>query len=239
MAWYILTETTNRKIAGLAYPQGESVPTEVPYSITIYSNYLRSPAPEDIFVPKFKLRYRAKLTDLTSVAMFNFPTQSIISEKLLSLLKNFQSPRCQAFPTSVIDKKGIEHAYNVFMQNAPQFHAADYSRSVFARIAGMKDNGYEYIFEEFQAAGYEEVKQQKGRAASALYIREDIKWDFFLLAGPPFLWMVNEKVAEALKAANITGLCLIPFQPGDDFVNDDIVSKALRIEQSDQDGFRQ
>lgn len=230
MTWYILTETANRKVMGMASPQVEATVTEVPYSIAIYDGYLRSPAPENLFVPEFKLRYRGKLTDLVSVAMFAFPTHSIISEKFISVLKNFHSPPFQAFPTSVFDREGMEHPYFVLMQNAPQFHATDYARSVFSRIAGMKDNGYEYIYEYFQAADYEALRLLKGRAASALYIREDIEWDFFLLAAPPFLWMVNEKVAEALRAANITGICLIPFQQGDDFVNDDLVSKAMRAE---------
>ncbi len=230
MSWYILTETVNRKVAGMTYPQVESEAIEVPYSITIYSDYTLSPAPEDIFVPKFKLRYRAKLTDLTSVAMFSFPIHSIISTKFISVLKNFHSPPYQAFPTSVFDKKGIEHPYFVFMQNAPQFHAADYERSVFSKIAGMKDNGYEYIFEDFQASDYEEVRLLKGRGASALYIKEDIEWDFFLLAAPPFLWLVNERVAEALRVAKITGICLVPFQQGEDFVHEMLFTKAQRIE---------
>ncbi len=116
------------------------------------------------------------------------------------------------------------------MQNAPQFHVADYERSVFSRIAGMKDNGYEYIYEDFQASDYEEVRLLKGRWASALYIKEDIEWDFFLLAGPPFLWMARDYVVQALQEAGITGICYIPFQQGDDFVNDDLVSKAMRVE---------
>ncbi len=230
MNWYILSETTNFKIAGTAVPHTEALPTDKPYSISIYGEYYRRPAPSDLFIPKFKLRYRAKLIDLTNVGFLGFPTQSIISEKFLSVLKNFYSPPYQAFPTSVFDRKGIEHPYFVFMQNAPQFHATDYTRSVFSRIAGMKKNGYEYIFEDFQASGFEEVLQQKGVDASALYIKEDIEWDFFLLAAPPFLWMVNEKVADALRAAQITGICLIPFQQGDDFVHERLFAKAQRIE---------
>ncbi len=230
MSWYILTKTTNYKIAGTDVPQTEAMPTDKPYSISVYNDYLRSPAPKNLFVPKFKLRYRAKLTDLMSVGFLGFPTHTIISENFLSVLKSFQSPPYQAFPTSVFDKKGIEHPYFVFMQNAPQFHAADYARSVFSRIAGMKENGYEYIFEDFKASGFEEVLQQKGVDASALYIKEDIEWDFFLLAAPPFLWMVNEKVADAIRAAQITGICLIPFQQGDDFVHERLFAKAQRIE---------
>ncbi len=228
MNWYILVETTNFKIAGTDVPQTEVLPSNKPYPN--YSDYYSKPAPSDLFVPKLKLRYRARFTDLTSAAIFNFPTHSIISEKFFHVLKNFQSPPFQVFPTIVIDKKGIEHPYFLFMQNAPQFHATDYSRSVFSRIVGMKDNGYEHIYEDFQTFGFEEVLQQKGVDASALYIKEDIEWDFFLLAAPPFLWMVNEKVAEALRAANITGICLIPFQQGDDFVHERLFAKAKRIE---------
>ncbi|MBX2929422.1 MAG: hypothetical protein KF852_16445 [Saprospiraceae bacterium] len=230
MNWYIIAKTTNYQIAGTAVPQTEALPTDKPYSISVYNDYKRSPAPENLFVPKFKLRYRAKLIDLTNVGFLGFPTQSIISENFLSVLKNFHSPPYQAFPTSVFDRKGIEHPYFVFMQNAPQFHVTDYARSVFSRIAGMKENGYEYIFEDFQASGFDEVLQLKGVDASALYIKEDIEWDFFLLAAPPFLWMVNEKVAEALRTANITGICLIPFQQGDDFVYERLFAKAQRIE---------
>lgn len=231
MKWYILAKTTNFKIAGTDVPQTENLPTDKPYSISIYGDYYRSPAPNDLFIPKFKLRYRAKLTDLTSAAIFGFPTQSIISENFLSVLKNFQSPPYQAFPTSVFDKKGIEHPYYVFMQNLPQFHLTDYTLSVFSRRHSELNYNYPpHQYEDFKAISFEDVVARKGFGASALYIKEDIEWDFFLLAAPPFLWMVNEKVADALRAANITGICLIPFQQGDDFVNDDIISKAQRVE---------
>lgn len=82
MNWYILAKTTNFKIAGTAVPQTENLPTDKPYSISIYGDYYRSPAPHDLFIPKFKLRHRAKLTDLTGAAIFGFPTNP-------SFLKNF------------------------------------------------------------------------------------------------------------------------------------------------------
>lgn len=94
----------------------------------------------------------------------------------------------------------------------------------------IKENGFEYVHEDFKANNFEDMRDRKGIGAVKLYIKDDIQWDFFMLGNTPFLWMVNEKVAEALRAANITGICLIPFQQGDDFVNDDLVSKAMRAE---------
>jgi len=42
--------------------------------------------------------------------------------------------------------------------------------------------------------------------------------------------MVNEKAADALREAKITGICLIPFHQGENFVDDNIISKAQRVE---------
>jgi hypothetical protein len=229
MNWYILSKTTNFKVAGTDVPQTEALATDKPFPLAVYNKYLRSPAPKNLFIPKFKLRYRAKLTDLTSVGFLSFPTQPIISEKFFHALKGFKSPEFQAFPTKVIDKKGVEHPYYVLMQNSPQFGIVDYGRSRFSRIAEIRD-GYKYVFEDFQASDFEDVLNQKGVDARALYIQDDIGWDFFILAGPPFLWMVNEPVAQALQSSKITGICLVPFQQGEDFIDERLFNKAQRVE---------
>lgn len=94
----------------------------------------------------------------------------------------------------------------------------------------VKNESGQYVHENFQATSYEEVRSQKGTDAYSLYLRENIEWDSFILAGPPSLWMVNQKVADALHEAKITGICLIPFHQGENFVDDNIVLKAERVE---------
>ena len=162
--------------------------------------------------------------NMTNVSM-------LISEKLLSHLNNFASPPQKVFSTRIIDIRGEVHSYFLLLQNA-QFDIIDYERSVFCTIKGQRFQHDRYVYEceEFKAADFEDHKNRGGAGPISLFIKKDIPFDFFLLAGPPFFWMVNEKIADALRAANITGICLVPFQQGDDFVNDDLVSKAMRAE---------
>lgn len=203
---------------------------ETPYRDDI-AKFLYEPIPEDIKVPNFKLEYRAKLTDLIKHGGSFSTAFLLLSQRLMETLIPFQIPAYRVFPTCVMDRKNNSHPYFMLMQNG-QFDIVDYSRSIFRGIKEMikKENGFEYVYEDFKANNFEDRRERKGIGAVELYLKEDIQWDFFLLGNAPFLWMVNEKVAEALRVAKITGICLIPFQQGDDFVNDDLVSKAMRVE---------
>ncbi|MFM9947164.1 MAG: hypothetical protein ACKV1O_04430 [Saprospiraceae bacterium] len=227
MNWYLVSYTTSHKIAGSVVPQADVLwSPETPF--VDLSPYLHNPVPHQLKIPTIKLKYRAKLTDLISANLENLPAYTIISKKFFQLLLNFHTPRFQSFEMAAIDKKNIHHPYHFFMQNSPQYDLADYSRSVFSRM--VKNESGQYVHENFQATSYEEVRSQKGTHAYSLYLRENIEWDSFILAGPPSLWMVNQKVADALREAKITGICLIPFHQGENFVDDDIVSKAQRVE---------
>ncbi|NRA51869.1 MAG: hypothetical protein HRU12_22310, partial [Phaeodactylibacter sp.] len=64
--------------------------------------------------------------------------------------------------------------------------------------------------------------------ARALYLNDDIGWDYFVLAGPPFLWLARDYVVAALEEAHISGICYIPLNQGDDFVIDGIANKTIR-----------
>ncbi len=231
MKYYILRHSMSSRVMGSALIQAHGVySNEVPYRDDI-TKYLYETIPEDIQVPNFKMEYRARLTDLIKHGGSFTSAFLLISQKLLEILTPFHTPKYSVFPTYVIDRKNNSHPYYMLMQNG-QFDIVDYDRSVFRGIKEMviKENGFEYVYEDFRAKNFEDQRDRKGIGSVALYIKEDIEWDFFLLAAPLFLWMVNEKVAEALRAVNITGICLIPFQQGDDFVNDDLVSKAMRAE---------
>ncbi len=205
MTWFVLTPTANFKIKGTAVPQAEANLSDFKFSISTIGDYLRKPAPDSFEVPNLRLRFRAKLTDLMSAAFVVFPTHSLISKKMIECISDFKSPPCQLFNTLLIDRKNMAHPFSFLMQNSPQFDITDYDRSVFSRISGIRSDGL-YLYEDFQAANFEDVLAKKGVAARALYMKENVNWDFFILAGQPFLWMVNEKVADALYQAKITGI---------------------------------
>jgi len=227
MKWYILTNTNNLAERGKVDVQANSLNSvEIPYRDDL-ARYFYEPVPDDLKIPPFKLEYRAKLTDW--VLQVSYSPWRLLSKKFIECINGANTPTCKLFSTKLIDRKGNEYPYFIPIQNG-QFDIVDYTNSVFRRPVKLKANGYEYEYEDFKATSFEDVRNQRGIGPSALYLKEPIQWDSFLLGELPFPWMVNEKVADALRAANITGICLIPFQQGDDFVNDDIISKAQRVE---------
>lgn len=229
MQWYILSESTNPDVIGNAFPRLEEMFSAAnPYEDYV-TRYIYEPLPAKLAVPNYRMLHRAKLTDWMSSNMTN--VSMLISEKFLNCLSAFVAPPQKVFSTRIFDKKGDVHSYFLLLQNA-MFDIIDYERSIFCTIKGqyLQHDRYVYECDEFKAADFEDHKNRGGAGPISLFMKEDIPFDYFLLATPPFFWMVNEKVAEALRAAHITGICLIPFRQGDDFVNDDLVSKAMRAE---------
>jgi len=225
MNWYIIFRTLDRDKIGKADNQSSAM------RLFESAKYIYEPVPMDLKPPQFKLHHHAKLTDLVQSLMTS-DYHPLISTKFLDCLRSFKTvPTSCALPTMLIDKKGEELPYYVYVQQA-DFNAVDYLRSVFCKPAGFNEKWIP-IYEDIESkpSCFREVIDQGGVGARALYIYDDISWDFFVLAGPPFLWMARDYVVHALQDAEITGLCYIPFHQGDDFVNDDMVSKALRIEQ--------
>jgi hypothetical protein len=222
MKWYILTQTTDRNVIGKADNQSEC------RALFDIAKYLYEPAPPQLTAPQFKLHHHAKLTDLVQNLM-SLNIHHLISQKLLDCLKQFKTiPTSRALPTTLIGKKKEQYVYYVYIQQA-DLNAIDYDRSIFCKISGVNEK-YEHTYEDLKVkvSSLKEVTDQGGIGARALYIRNDISWDFFVLAGPPFLWMARDYVVQALQEADITGICYIPFQQGDDFVYDDLVGKAIR-----------
>jgi hypothetical protein len=222
MKWYILTQTTNRNVIGKADNQSQcSARFDV-------AKYLYEPVPEYFKVPTFKLHHHAKLTDLVQ-SVNTSPVRPLCSKKLLDILMQFKTiPTSRALPTLLIGKKGEDLPYYVYIQQA-DFTATDYERSIFCKPAGFNEK-WEPAYEdlEVKVSSFREVLDNGGFGPRAWFLKEDIPWDFFVLAGPPFLWLARDYVVRALQETGITGICYIPFQQGDDFVNDDIVLKTIR-----------
>ncbi len=224
MQWNVLTRTSRQEVTGKATVQAESD------KLFDAAKYLYEPAPSSLVAPKFKLHHHAKLTDYIHSVMTS-AVCPLISGRLFDCLRQFKTvPTSRALPTLLIGKKGEELPYYVYVQHA-DFTATDYERSIFCKPAGFNEK-WESAYEDLnvKAGSLREVIDQGGTRPRALYIKDSIPWDFFVLAGPPFLWMAQDHVVRALQEAGITGICYIPFQQGDDFVNDDLVSKAMRAE---------
>jgi hypothetical protein len=222
MNWYILFSTTNRDIKGRAVNQSKCI---TGYT---FEGCLRDPSAPYLTEARFQLHHQAKLTDLVQSVMTS-ERSPLISQKLLENLNQFKTaPSSRALPVKLIGKKKEAYAYYILAQY-PCLNATDYSRSIFCKPAGLDEN-YQPAYEELPTGlnSYREVIDFGGVGARALYIKKDIGWDYFVLAGPPFLWLARDYVVEALRSAQITGICYIPFMPGDDFVYDGIVEKAIR-----------
>ncbi len=224
MVWYILTPTTNRDIIGKADNQSSAL------KLFDSSKYLYEPLSNVFALPYFKLHHHAKLTDLVQ-SLMTTQVHPLISQRLHDILIQFKTiPTSRALPTVLIGKRGEELPYYVFVQQA-DFTATDYERSIFCKPAGFNEK-WEPAYEDLEVKvnNLREVLDNGGCGPRAWYIKEDIPWDFFVLAGPPFLWMAQDHVVQALQEAGITGICYIPFQQGDDFVNDELLWKAMRAE---------
>ncbi|MBX2927937.1 MAG: hypothetical protein KF852_08895 [Saprospiraceae bacterium] len=231
MQWYILTGTTDLNVRGKATNQSN-------FNFLLdTAKYFYEPPPQSLTVPSFQLHHHAKLTDLVQSLITGY-LHPLISKKLLDCLSRFKTvPTSRFFPTTLIGKKGEEYPYYIYVQHA-DFNITDYDRSIFSKPAGLDEN-YQPAYEDLtiKASNLRDVLDKGGCGARALFIKNNIEWDFFVLAGPPFLWMARDYVVQALQEAEVTGFCFIPFQQGDDFVYEGIVRKALRIEQANSDGF--
>lgn len=222
------------KVIGSAFPQVEGLySNEFPYVDT--SSFLRKKITQPIKFPPFKLKYRAKLTDLLSCNITLFPSQALISPKFLKILINFISYEFQIFDVIVIDKQGNHLPYKIIHQYQHKNDYVDYSKTVFELTS------YDFTVSpptsekrEFQVGSFEEFEifnrshKKSTTCAKKFYLKEDsIQLDFFTIIGPS-IWVINERVAEALIQEKITGLSIIPLKQGEDFCSESVVKKAIK-----------
>ncbi len=225
MQWYVLHRTSLQEVTGKVVVQAKSG------KLFDAARYLYEPAPFTLVAPKFKLHYHAKLTDYIH-SMMTSALCPLISGRLFDCLRQFKTvPTSRALPTVLISKKGEELPYYVYVQHA-DFTATDFERSIFCKLVLDEERGrgvYKDITEKVNT--YQEVRDHGGTNARVLYLKDNIEWDFFVWGGPPFLWMARGHVVKTLQEAKITGVCYVPFQQGDDWVNDELFMRVMRIEQ--------
>ncbi|MCG8330544.1 MAG: hypothetical protein MI974_22805 [Chitinophagales bacterium] len=198
--------------------------------------YTIIPPTAKIVLPTFRLRYRAKLTDLLSSNLTSYPSLLLLSSNFLSVFRKFIGGKYQIFPINIVGKKGERHEYFImhFYERPDQY--VDFYKTNFVRFFFTENR-----FEAIHASTYEDYLDVKGlggaKQTKALYLKESHLLPDFFSAPIPGIFLINEKVASALLKSKITGICLIPFHQGEDFT-ESLFVKTMRIENPEWEGFK-
>ncbi|MCB0584853.1 MAG: hypothetical protein KDD06_05945 [Phaeodactylibacter sp.] len=232
MKYFILYHSPDHKEIGSAFPQAKSLYSKH-FVYAPLSPYQKKKVPNEFRFPEYKLEGKAKLTDLLSSSTLGLPINVLVSPKFLKILENFTSPGFQTLEAKVLDKKGNTLPYQIIHQYQQMNHYVDYSKTI------LELTTYDFTVsppastkKEFQAKNFAEleatIQSAKGSfCVKNFHLREEIiQFDHFALIFPN-VWIVNNKLAEALKASNITGICLIPLHPGENFCKESLPKKAL------------
>ena len=235
MKYFILTYTTDTKEKGSVYPQVKVL--ERGSHDLVLNQYNDKELPKEVRFPTFKLEYKAKLTDVLSSSVLGRSTNILASPSVVEVLSTFNLPKHQVFDTSVLNKKGERIPYIVIHQ---YFHSdvdyIDYQRSQYFRITGYDFTVDPYTIkgEEVDVDSWEEIinitQSKKGSICGrSIYLKEsDISYDAFLLRNPN-AWVINEEVADKLNEKKITGIAMVPLRPGENFCEENIVTKAQKL----------
>lgn len=234
MKYYILYYSFKKQEVGSANFQAEKFDK---YAYIDWSSYINKPFPENYIFPKYKLVYRAKMTDLLKIMSLGIPGNAFISPKMSAVLEQFKAPPYQLIEAvELLNKKKEWCTYKILHQYIQKNEYVDYSKTFFERtvVTKLSVSNFTTQKEHLQFASFEELRQaiqaKKGNInVKALYLdKEKIKEDFFML-NLPYIWVVNEKVAAALQQAEMTGLALIPLEDGENFCDESVVRKANRL----------
>lgn len=233
---YILVRSTDSKIIGHASPQ---VTDDGPFAD--YSPFLRKLPEGDLYIPpRFKLNGKAKLVDWLSSVRCNAPLHVLISDFFADCLGSFKAPLYRCFPTTVVTRNAKEYDY-VIMMHAAWDGAIDFERSEYVRMKANYIPGNPYPeyddLGKVNISSFEELDylmhNQERRVSiynTALFLKEDVPYDFYIKPGHPWAWIVNEKVKDGLLAAKIKGLFFIPFQQGMNMKETDLYDLARVLE---------
>jgi hypothetical protein len=125
MRYFWISESTDIKIVGV-YPQrGEmSVGLHVEDPSHLFNQAQFVKLKDDIYIPKFKLRHKAKLTDIIS---FSLGSDFIISEKFKSVCVSEEIQDVQFVPIDLYQRKRVVQYYLL------RFVRYDFSRLDFSR----------------------------------------------------------------------------------------------------------
>lgn len=236
MKYFILTHTQDGSTSGSAYPQVDATyPGEI-IRLEIYK-YSNRPLPNNTRFPDFKLKYRAKLTDVLTAVSSDSVFNILMSPKCLNVLSQFNLTAYQVFDAPVIDKKGNKLPYKIVHSHEPKDNDyVDYALTRYFLVTGhdFSVSPYITIGEDINVNSIEElhgiVHTRKGSVcAKSLYLKEDkITHDAFPLRNP-MVWVINEKIADALTDAGITGIALIPLSAGENFCEEPTAIKAQKL----------
>ena len=243
MKYFILTHTQDGATSGSAYPQVDATyPGEI-IRLEIYK-YSNRPLPDNTRFPDFKLKYRAKLTDVLTAVSSDSVFNILMSPKCLHVLSQFKLTAYQVFDATVIDKKGNRLPYKMVHSHEPKDNDyVDYALTHYFLVTGHDFSVTPYITigEDINVNSIEELhgvvhaRKRGSVCAKALYLKEDkIAHDAFPLRNP-MAWVVNEKVADALIGARITGIALIPLSQGEDFCAESIAIKAQKLAEGERE----
>lgn len=224
MDYFYLKTSLDSSVIGTVYPQVEC---SNPFERSPTFELARKEWPPSIILPEYKIRYRAKVTDIMTTGEGGVPTQMLISAKFFELLNRFSIPHTQILPTKVFDKKGEALNYYIFRQLHPMDSHVDYTQSIFTgNRYDFSVNPPQYIDKEGVVfSGFDELTAFMGStkmniAPSKFFLNENaIAHDAFYLS-IPFVWVINQYVKELLEKQNITGIDIKPYEPGESFCED-------------------
>ncbi|MEL6971441.1 MAG: hypothetical protein AAFZ63_20710 [Bacteroidota bacterium] len=229
MNWYILTKTAKGTIRpkGKIHQAQPLFSKEIPYTVTQWVKYLYSDTlPASLPIPPFKRIRGASVTDWMTSVITN-DASPLISQALYNCLASFKLAPHRAYDTHVLHGQE-KHPFKVLFQRL-QLDIIDYRRSTFCTYEKNPiSDQYEYKEAE-NILSHDDITARNARFGKAIYLKEDVPYDGFLIRPKGVIFLVNERIKNAIEQERFTGLFLIPFSQGEDFT-EDLHSKLLRAE---------
>lgn len=146
-------------------------------------------------LPYFKLDKKAKLTDILSVVLF-IAHISLVNEKLLKILKEFNLFKFQAIPITVIDKNELLHSYTAI--NPMEYHD---------EYLAIEDCEFNSFGEELTFKSYSDFASYPSILWPVkLIFREIPKEDFFVFKNVSIVKpIISQRLKDKLEKENISG----------------------------------
>lgn len=214
MRYYLLRESSDTKEIG-RYPQcdGWLAPYDPMGTNSIWKiNYWES-IDYPIVIPRFKLHRKSKWTDCLSSNAFKAGTALLASEKLKSLIEEFESIKFQSFATKVSKGESIFPYYFMYFPNINN-DCIDYSRSYFL-VSDMLsiEEGRAFSFSKASDVKlfYQNQDGSKILKHTSLYLKDDIRLPLIRLYGVFRGLFVSEELKKVMETQGITGIDFSPF----------------------------
>lgn len=210
MKYYILKNSTEKKIIGTEYPQIQTMQgnfqRDAPDSIyNVYPNKFPD------FVPNlnyFVLERNAKITDIVSASMISYGF--IVNNKVKNIFNNFKLPSHKFYP-AIINHNGIffdDYYWFYFVSDTIDF--INFEKTIFfiTDFFGEKEN---YCVPPISNANNLRnqlmiIANDKNLDADPIFMRNEIRqFDLFKISGFDFNTYISESLLSALVECGITG----------------------------------